>query len=252
MGILIGFFLGAETVSLVSHFNSLDVDIWAWADGFAQNFGTEMFGAFLTFLLIESLVGNRRERRRLIRQMGSPDNGIALQAVRELEAHGWLRDGSLQGAALYRANLQGANLGDANLQGADLVEANLQEANLGRANLQGALLKEANLQEAYLDKANLQGADLEAAHLQEVDLYKANLQGADLVRANLQGASLLYADFDTETILPDNSKAMLDTDFESLRHFTDPEHPNFWRSSDHYSPAYRGDDDDGDDDDNND
>jgi len=41
--------------------------------------------------------------------MGSTDNGIALRAVRELRAHGWLEDESLRGADIIGANLQGRN-----------------------------------------------------------------------------------------------------------------------------------------------
>ena len=59
MGILIGLFAGALEASLFSHFRTETPDLWKWVDGFAQNFGTEMFGAFLTFMLIETLVGTR-------------------------------------------------------------------------------------------------------------------------------------------------------------------------------------------------
>ncbi|MFN2299475.1 MAG: hypothetical protein ACK2UB_11540, partial [Anaerolineales bacterium] len=67
--------------SLGAHFQSGTVNLWAWADSFLQNFGTEMIGAFLTFYLIEVLRGARREReekgreeekqkQRLIHEMG--------------------------------------------------------------------------------------------------------------------------------------------------------------------------------------
>ena len=69
----------------------------------------------------------------------------------------------------------------ANLQGALLWEANLQKADLMRANLQGANLSGANLQKAVLTKADLQG----------VDLMRTNLEGAYLERANLQGVKNL-------------------------------------------------------------
>lgn len=78
----------------------------------------------------------------------------------------WVKEGG---------SLEGANLRKANLQGAVLWEANLQEANLWEANLQGAVLLGANLQEANLWKANLQEADLSGANLQEANLRGANL-----------------------------------------------------------------------------
>jgi hypothetical protein len=191
-----------------------------WWEGWLQNFSTEMFGAFLTFFLLELIVSTRDRRAQLIRQMGSRDNGIALQAVEELRVRGWLTDDSLQEALLVRANLQRADLYKAYLQGADLSGVNLQ-----RADLSGA-----NLQEAHLYMANLQGTNL-------VD---ANLQGTYLVDANLQGAELNGAELDENTTLPDDTNWTPGTD---MARFTYQGHPEFWRSDAPWSPAYRGDDD---------
>jgi len=119
----------------------------------------------------------------MLRQMRNPDSAIALRTVEELREHGWLADGSLQGARLLEANLREANLGG----------ANLQEAHLQGADLQGANLQEANLQEADLRRVDLEWADLSRANLQRVDLLGADLQGANLSMANLQGANLAYA-----------------------------------------------------------
>ena len=54
----------------------------------------------------------------------------------------------LDGEAVARANLGGANLSGAYLRGANLSEANLYGANLGEANLGGANLYGADLREA--------------------------------------------------------------------------------------------------------
>ena len=84
-------------------------------------------------------------------------------------ALGWLRELGLMGpAALYGADLSGANLRGAYLAGANLSGANLRGADLAGANLSGA---------------NLSGADLAGA----------NLSGADLIGANLIGAYLYGA-----------------------------------------------------------
>jgi uncharacterized protein YjbI with pentapeptide repeats len=201
MYILFTLFGAAVGISFTSHFYSQGVDLLSWFDSFFQNFGTEMFGAFLTFWLIEMLRGSRREREqaereaqerkaRLIRQMGSEVRDVAVPAVRELRAAGWLYDGSLEGVVLIKANLQGAYLLGANLQRVHLIEANLERAALLGANLEGAHLQKANLQEAYLSGANLQEADLEKANLQGTRLSDANLQKAHLKEANLQGAFL--------------------------------------------------------------
>jgi hypothetical protein len=41
----------------------------------------------------------------------------------------------------------------------------------------------------------------------------------------------------SETTLPDGTKWTLDAD---VARFNDPDHPEFWRSDDPSSPAYRG------------
>ena len=92
------------------------IDDWK---GLALNLGTEMIGAAVTYALFE-LVIERMERREaekeeleakkadLIAQMGSGVKDVAVAAAEELRRHGWLYDGSLQGADLLGANLQGA------------------------------------------------------------------------------------------------------------------------------------------------
>jgi Pentapeptide repeats (8 copies) len=241
--------------------------------GYWTNVITTVGGTVLTIFVLDRWNGNRaiRERKEeLILQMGSPDNGFALEAARLLDKKGWFTDGSLIGARLEFANLEGAVLFEAKLQGAKFNEANLQRTNLTRANLQGAILLEANLQgaklletnldtallihanleDAYLPRANLQGSFLSAANLQRANLteanlqdawmLKANLKGAFLTRANLQGTVLsgfLQAEFDYGTVLPDGSRWTPERD---IREFTDPTHPKFWRSDKQTSPAYRG------------
>lgn len=128
---------------------------------FYASVSTELASIAITILFVDALYQHReteREKRRLILQMGSPDNAFAREAVRALRSRGWLGDGSLQGAWLGGANLQGAFLGLANLQGADLRAANLQGANLMDANLREADLRYANLHGADLGDANLEGA----------------------------------------------------------------------------------------------
>ena len=194
--------------------------------GLALNFGTEMAGAVVTYLLLELVIGRmeRREAEReaekkereekkanLIAQMGSRVNDVAIAAAEELARRGWLTDGSLQGAQLAGANLPKADLIAANLQEADLVRANLQGAHLFMANLQRANLSDADLRETVLGRADLQGAGLDGTDLQRATLIGANLQGATL---------------NENTILPDGTKWTQDTD---MARFTDPKHPDFWR-----------------------
>ena len=208
--------------------------VWHTGDweGLALNFGTEMVGAVVTYILLELVIGGMEEREakrgereakkvNLIAQLGSRAQDVAIAASEELARLGWLYDGSLQGAPLAMANLQRANLDEANLQGASLSGARLQGAYLARANLQGAVLLGANLQGASLSGARLQGAYLNWVNLQGAYLVEANLQGAFLLQANLQGA-----EFDEDTIVPDGTKWTPGTD---MARFTHPDHPDFWR-----------------------
>jgi hypothetical protein len=165
-----------------------------------------------------------------------------------------LRQANLQGADMNNAKLEGADLEYAQLQHADLIGSDLQSASLYGANLTHTQLIGANLQGTTLWYATLQGADLEVAKLQDAKLLFADLKGADLREARLQGATLEGANlenvkltdrmlrpdcelgFDEQTILPDGSVWTEDVD---IKRFTDPAHPEFWRSEDPHSPAFQ-------------
>ena len=158
---------------------------------FYANISSELAGIAITVLIIDAL-NKRREtqqlKEQLIREMGSPDNGIALRAVNELRSYGWHNDGSLRGANLSKANLRGADLSRSDLKGAYLVKANLKEAYLIEIDLQEAFLNEAKLKNAYLNDANLFRADLYGANMVEADLSGANLSDANLSKSNFTGA----------------------------------------------------------------
>jgi hypothetical protein len=248
LGILLAVALASSGLSLVVNIvNNVDTSP-AWWVSWLQNFSTEMFGAFLTFVLIELIVGGREKRRdterataelkeRLIRQMGSRVNEEATRAVEELEAHGWLHDGSLQSVGLLLANLQGVRMWAAELKWAYLRNANLQEADLAGANLQQADLVFTNLLGANLRVVNLQQARISEPNLQKACLINTNLKGTGLEGSDLQEAEIENAQFDENTILPDYSNWTPNTD---MHRFTNPTHPQFWRSDEPRSPAYRG------------
>lgn len=127
----------------------------------------------------------------LIRKLRSPHNKIAVQAVAELRAHGWLGDGSLERTHLRFVHLQGA----------DLYEARLRSATLSMADLRGADLSMADLEGARLTKADLHRADLSEANLRHASMTRANLQGA----RNLTDTQLAQASRLRGAILPDGS-----------------------------------------------
>jgi len=116
---------------------------------------------------------------KLLNQLRTTDNQAALQVVEELRDQDWLTDGSLQGVALCKSPLQGANLTDANLCCAGLHQANLEWANLTNANLRAT----------KLSLCNLSGANFKNTKIENADFYKANLRGVQ----NLSDDQLLLA-----------------------------------------------------------
>lgn len=76
---------------------------------------------------------------------------------------------------------------------------------------------------------------LHDADLQDADLRGADLRDAYLTGANLEGANLDGAQFSAYTLLPSYTYWTPDTD---MAMFTNPAHPQFWRSADERSPAY--------------
>lgn len=263
---------------------------------------TNVLSIFVTVFVLDELAQKREERQkdyelkeRLILQMGSPNNSLAIEATRILRQKQWLTDGSISGAILIGANLMeadlmeatlkeciltGANLNNANLEGADLTKADLTEvsldrgilvratcfetqlessslkatwlmyANLNKANLNNAVLESSFLLSADLSYASLQRTNLRNSYSWNVNFRGANLRDADLAEAHFWGMDpkekkfidgkfnlkgLQVAQFNTETILPDGTYWRSQTD---MSRFTDPNHPNFWRSDDPYSPAY--------------
>src|SRR6266508_297747 len=77
------------------------------------NAATSLLSISLTVLLIDRLYEQRDRaqlKKRLIWEMGSQDQALAVRAVKELRDAGWLTDGSLEGVDLTLANLAQAQL----------------------------------------------------------------------------------------------------------------------------------------------
>jgi len=137
--------------------------IKTYLEDFNANLGTEIISILITIFVLDRLQSRSAEateKKALILQMGSPDNAFAVEAVRQLRAKGWLKDGSLSSA-----DLSDANLYEAKLNGANLYEAKLNDAKLNGAYLRGAYLRQTYLIDADLRFADLRGADLRGAIL---------------------------------------------------------------------------------------
>ncbi len=178
--------------------SSLSLAITRDWPGLLLNLGSEMGGAFITFILLDLIIASRdqkeaRERKlgdlkaRLTHKLGSSLNTEARRAAEELRMLGWLTDGTLEGVELIGANLEGVDLRRAVLRGARLYRANLQGARLYEADLRGAFLTGADLSGATMGRVRLDGAYLAGANLKDC----ARLPRGALARANrLKGATL--------------------------------------------------------------
>lgn len=197
---------------------------------FYANVSSELGSVAITVLIIDYLNERRQrteQKKQLIRQMGSAERGLALNAVDELRALGAVKDGSLVGIYLEEAKLSGVRLGRADLRYAHMDFADLSNSHMYFANLEGA----------DMSGSDFRGAVLTGANLRRADFVAAKLQGALLSEADLTHAKLDKAQFDETTQLPDKSNWAPRTD---LSRFTDPTHPKYWRSEMPESPAYAG------------
>lgn len=192
--------------------------------GYNTNLYTEALSVTLTILVLNKLADQRSERElkeSLLARAKSRNNAVAVGAIDEIRAKGWLggNSGLLKASHLYLADLQKA----------DLRNANLSSTKLWLVNLTGAILEEVNLLCANLEATNLSGAYLWGANLSGAVLHEANLSGANLKEANLSGAYLRNANLEDvtwndQTILPDGTKWTAET---NMAQFTDVEHPQY-------------------------
>lgn len=171
-----------------------------------QDMFADMIGIGITVLILgnfDQYLRIQSEKKRLILQMGSPDKGFAIEAVRQLRQNGWLVDGTTKGADLSGAQLEEADLSEAHLEGANLLEAHLERSILVEAHLEGANMGLAHLEGAFLLGAHLEGANMGHAHLDKAPLLGAHLEGANLTCAKTEKAFLIGATYNNQTRWPD-------------------------------------------------
>ncbi|QQS44441.1 pentapeptide repeat-containing protein [Candidatus Roizmanbacteria bacterium] len=188
----------------------------------AQGIAIESLSLTFTIFIIDYINEQRARKElksRLIRQIGSSDNGLALNALAELKANNWLeQDCIFKDAWLRKANLQ-----DAVAWGVDFSGGQLEEANFIKANLTNSKFIVVDLRLAIFDEAKLIGTQFKAdlikasfknAHLQHsifdsCTLYKtnfsgANLQGAVFKNCKTENLKLIGAIYNSKTQFPKN------------------------------------------------
>ncbi|MBW2524988.1 MAG: DUF2169 domain-containing protein [Deltaproteobacteria bacterium] len=169
-----------------------------------------------------------RERAQLLRNVGTPDEGIEAQlddpalrdklvvaeqqlraAYRQFCHHlpAAARLGGDQSAAVRKAALeavdQGQELAERDFTGVDLSGADLRQAKLRRAWLEAANLADTDLRGVDLSGAVLTRADLSGADLTGADLSSANLGEANLTATKLGGGAKLHGTVLAKALLAD-------------------------------------------------
>jgi len=173
----VAFLLAAIAVALW-YFNHLSID------SLLPNIVTDLLGVALTVFIIDTMYRLRSDaehKKVLIAQLGSKNNAVATGALHELDAQGWLSDGSLQCAFLMSCNLDGNSFSGADLRRVTFSFASLRDTTWFEADLQGA----------FLDHADLSNATL-SMHAVGPHFTEGDLTGATLTNANLSGAKVRH------------------------------------------------------------
>lgn len=213
-----GFLIGAGVLFWVIGWFYAELE---WSDSrlltilveFLYDLSPELIGIAVGVLIIDRIVEQRdahAENQRLIRQLGSENNALAVTAARELDNNDLLKDGRLGGhnfrrANLHRAKLDGADFSSINANSDEertiLRRADLSESVLYRADFSGADMKGVSLHNAFVGSqtdrekgARFLGTDLFLADLSNSRFYRSDFKHAKLERCNLRGAKLQHAE----------------------------------------------------------
>lgn len=233
----------ATGISLAIIKSGQNPDFHLWVSNWLQNIGTGLLGSLITYLLLESIIGHRKEkinvqrqmedriaeveRRRLeqqivaIYELKSSQSNVAKQNIlnkmRDLDL---LRGATLSNLDLSEMDLSEARLTNARFVNVSFVNANLQHAQLDysyfeKTRLIGASLKNTNLNMAEMvdvdmTDCTLRDAQIVAADMSMVILRGARLQGVNLRASNLSRADLSLANFEQAILIDtDLSRANL-------------------------------------------
>jgi hypothetical protein len=170
---------------------------------------------------------NTERKKVLISKLGSKNNSVASEALLELNAQGWLSDGTLEGAFLISANLDGNSLTMANLKGAMLSFSSLRDTSMFETDFRGA----------YLDNVNFENATFSqhavGPHYTEADLTDANLSHSNLKGAKIRDEQMKKTRSLWRTIMPNGTnydgRYNLKHDIDlHLKFAKDPKNLNEW------------------------
>ena len=183
------------------------IAIWYFSqvtlDELWPNIIPELLSISITIFIIDTLYSRRSDDERkqiLIKQLGSKNNAVATEALKELDARGWLSDGTLEGAFLLLANLDGNSLTGADLRRVSLSSASLRNTTWFETDLEGAFLDNADLREASLS-IHAVGPHYAEAYMKGVSLF-----GSDLRKARVRPEQLAQARSLWGALMPNGSR----------------------------------------------
>jgi hypothetical protein len=217
--------------------------------GYRSNLYTTAVGVLITVSVLD-LAARRREeiqkkiqrKELLLSEMRSGINTVARRAAEQLREDA-RKEGTLpsfRGEDFINANLDGIGFSDGDFQETHFVFSSLNDTRFFDCNFEKAFICATGLKGGYISRCNFRQATLVLVDLENTILTANVLAGADLSHANLKGVTFREGNMISgKTIMPDGTNWSSNMD---MRRFTDPEHPNFWRSDDKTSPAYDGDD----------
>lgn len=209
LAVLFILLMSAIGVAIISGDAQLTLE-GSWWESFWQNFGTELFGAFFTFLLIEGIVGAREKRSDRELQ-----EGIAKEIREQLrtytQAQEIARLRSAQSIQDRQSIIDSMNVTGL-LQGSFISEVDLQKIKFDGADLSQSTLAYCNFRNAWLRSCSLRLADLEMADFEGADLgtpeprwhwqtgpderVGSDLRGAHVHHATFRNANLSFANLE--------------------------------------------------------
>ena len=232
VGNLLGRFLSIYSVVILLTFTA--GALWYFYcvsfDELVPNLIPELLSIVITVLIIDTLYKKRSDsevKKILISQLQSRNNAVATNALKEIDARGWLSDGTLKKAFLISTNLDGNSLSGGDLREVALSFSSLKDTSWFETDLEGAFLNGVDLRNATLSM-HATGSHYAEANLRDVTLANSNLMGA-IVRDEqlIQVRSLWRATMPDGTTYDGRYNLSFDKDLH-LRFANDPNDPSEW------------------------
>lgn len=186
LGMLLFFSVTFNAMSLVLNPRNLIND---WLVSFFQSLGTDFFGALITYLLLENIIGGWKEKLQ--------EERLKMAQIEELEKKRFEQQvGAYQELRHSSTSIESQSIIDKMISLELLKSINLSETNLNNLHLINA-----NLTKSKLEKTTFINSVLENCTFDLAYLVKVNFTSATLKSLSIKRAILVDTDF-TNCIMP--------------------------------------------------